>query len=61
MRKLANEAELISLMSHTIGSIGQVVKDASTLRQHYDKMDAFEEVKRIYDGYVIAISKITGQ
>ena len=58
---MANNGELISLMSHTLGSIGQVVKDISSLRNNYTKEEGFDEVKRIYDGYVVAISKITNQ
>lgn len=50
--------ELVSLQSHTIGSIGQIVKDASTLRQHYTKEQAFDEIKRIYDGYVAKIKDL---
>jgi hypothetical protein len=50
--------EIISLQSHTLGSIGQIVKDASLLRDSYSKDDAFDEIKRIYDGYVTKIKEL---
>ena len=58
---MATDGEMVSLMAHTLGSIGQVVKDISILRQHYTKEQAFDEVLRIYNGYVKAIFKITNQ
>jgi hypothetical protein len=58
---MATDGELVSLMSHTLGSIGQVVKQVSTLREKYTDEEALKEVERIYNGYVKAISKITGQ
>lgn len=53
-----SESHIISLMSHTLGSIGQIVKDASTLKEKYTKEEAHDEIKRIYDGYVAAIRKL---
>ena len=58
---LVSDGELISLMSHTIGSIGQVVKEVSTLRDKYSDEEALKEVERIYNGYVVAIKKIRNQ
>ena len=53
-----SETHIISLMSHTLGSIGQIVKDASTLKKNYTKEEAHDEIKRIYDGYIVAIKKL---
>lgn len=58
---MTEAADLISLMAFTIGSIGQVVKDQSTLRDKYTETEGFWEVKRIYDGYIKAIIQITNQ
>lgn len=58
MIKIATDGELISLMAHTIGSIGQIVKENSTLSDKYTKEEAFEEIKRIYNGYIEKIIKI---
>ena len=49
---MTNECELISLMAHTLGSIGQIVKDASTLQGKYSEEEGYREIKRIYDGYI---------
>lgn len=48
-------------MAHTLGSIGQIVKDVSTLKGSYSKEQAHDEIKRIYDGYVQAIKRLTNQ
>ena len=56
---MATDGEMISLMAHTLGSIGQVVKDISTLRNKYSREEGFDEVLRIYNGFVIAIRRIT--
>lgn len=61
MINLASDGELISLMAHTLGSIGQVVKKVSTLRDKYSDEEALKEVERIYNGYVEAIKNITNQ
>ena len=53
--------ELISLMAHTLGSIGQIVKPVSTLRKKYSDEEAIKEIERIYQGYVKAVTKMTGQ
>ena len=53
------DCKLVSLMAHTIGSIGQIVKDASTLKNKYSKEEAHDEIKRIYDGYVRAVTEMT--
>ena len=58
---MATDGELISLLAFTLGSIGQVVKDVSTLKSKYTKEEAHDEVKRIYDGYVNAIKFLTKQ
>ena len=58
---MAESHELISLMAFTLGSIGQVVKDQSTLRHRYNDEEALHEVKRIYDGYIAAIIYMTKQ
>jgi hypothetical protein len=58
---MTDSADIISLLAFTLGSIGQVVKDASTLKGSYTKEQAHDEIKRIYDGYIKAIIKITGQ
>lgn len=58
---MTESQDLISLMAFTLGSIGQVVKDESTLRQHYNEEQAFNEEKRIYDGYIKAIIHLTKQ
>lgn len=58
---MTEAADLISLMAFTLGSIGQVVKDQSTLRSKYTEEEGFWEVKRIYDGYIKAIINITNQ
>lgn len=54
---MTDSADLISLLSFTLGSIGQVVKDASTLKDHSTKEQKFDEVKRIYDGYIKATNR----
>lgn len=56
--KIMSDSHIISLMSHTLGSIGQIVKDASTLKEAYTKEAAYDEIKRIYDGYVAAIKNL---
>ena len=58
---MTESQDLISLMAFTLGSIGQVVKDQSTLKQFYNKEQAHDEVKRIYDGYINAIIQMTKQ
>ena len=58
---MTSDGKIISLMAHTLGSIGQIVKDASTLKDSYSKEQAHDEIKRIYDGYVIAIKTLTNQ
>ena len=58
---MTESQDLISLMAFTLGSIGQVVKDASTLKQFYNKEQAHDEVKRIYDGYIKAIIQMSKQ
>ncbi len=58
---MTESQDLISLMAFTLGSIGQVVKDQSTLKKFYNKEQAHDEVKRIYDGYIRAIIKISNQ
>lgn len=60
MIKITEAVALISLMSHTLGSIGQIVKDASTLKESYTKEQAHDEIKRIYDGYINAVTKLIG-
>lgn len=52
---------IISLQSHTLGSIGQIVKDESLLKHKYSKEEAYDEILRIYKGYVSAIKNITNQ
>lgn len=58
---MASDGEFISLLSFTLGSIGQVIKEVSTLKDKYTKVEAHDEILRIYNGYVTAIKKITNQ
>lgn len=58
---MTESQDLISLMAFTLGSIGQIVKDQSTLKQFYNKEQAHDEIKRIYDGYIKAIIQISNQ
>ena len=58
---MTESQDLISLMAFTLGSIGQVVKEASTLSEHSTKEQKLDEVKRIYDGYIKAIINISNQ
>ena len=58
---MASDGELISLLAFTIGSIGQIVKDVSTLKDKYTSEDGFKEIERIYKGYINAIKLITKQ
>ena len=58
---MASDGELISLLAFTIGSIGQIVKDVSTLKDKYTSDEGYKEIKRIYKGYVNAIKLITNQ
>jgi hypothetical protein len=58
---MTDAADLISLMAFTLGSIGQVVKDQSTLKEHSTKEQKHDEVKRIYEGYINAIIQLTKQ
>ena len=44
--------EIISIQSHTIGSIGQVLKDIK------EKEKAFDEIERIYKGYITQLNKL---
>lgn len=52
---------IISLQSHTLGSIGQIVKNVSLLREKYSDSEAMREIERIYKGYVAAIKVVTFQ
>jgi len=45
------DGQLIAIMSHTIGSIGQIIKN-----EKYTNDEAVEEIKRIYRGYISQIS-----
>jgi len=55
---MPTDGQLISLQSHTLGSIGQIVKEVSTLRDKYTKEEAFDEIELIYKGYISLISSI---
>jgi len=46
----------IGLMAHTIGSIGQIVKDESILNPCGTKEACFDEIKRIYDEFIKAVT-----
>lgn len=48
---MPTDGQLISLMSHTIGSIGQVLKHQSLTTE------IETEIKRIYDGYIQMVAK----
>ena len=58
---MATDGELISLLSCTLGSIGQVIKKVSTLKDKYTKEEAHDEILRIYNGYILVIKNITNQ
>ncbi len=58
---MTESQDLILLMAFTLGSIGQVVKDASTLKQFYNKEQAHDEVLRIYNGYSKAVIQMSKQ
>ena len=58
---MTDSSDLISLMAFTLGSIGQVVKKASTLTTHSTKEQKHDEVQRIYDGYIKAVIQLTKQ
>ncbi len=45
------QGQLIALMSHTLGSIGQVMKDPNAGNQ-----DIVSEIQRIYNGYIKQIA-----
>lgn len=47
-----NDAEMISLQSHTIGSIGEVIK------LNHDKTISFDEIDRIYKGYIKRLNEL---
>lgn len=56
--------QVIVLLSHTIGSIGQVIKQNDYTKnaetpEEIDTMckNAYDEIKRIYDGYIKQIKK----
>ena len=55
---MPTDGQLISLASHTIGSIGQVLKDygigCSNPNVEYEK--AVKEIDRIYRGYIKQIA-----
>ena len=51
---MPTDGQLLSIMSHTIGSIGQVFKDAKLTP--YDKQ--LEEIERIYLGYIKQIASV---
>ena len=44
-------------MAHTIGSIGQIVKSASTLGADDTDEMKLAEIKRIYDGFINAVNE----
>ena len=46
----------IGLMAHTIGSIGQIVKDESTLTFQENSEGKLNEIKRIYNGFIKAVT-----
>lgn len=52
-----NEGEIISIQSHTIGSIGQLVKDSDDFDKE-EKARFFDEIKRIYKGYIGQLNKL---
>ena len=58
---MTESQDLISLMAFTLGSIGQVVKDQSTLKQFYNKEQAHDEVLRIYNGYIKVVIQMSNQ
>lgn len=57
---MPTDGQLISLMSHTIGSIGQVFKDKA-LATNLSEQKALTEIKRIYDGYITQIQHLTNK
>lgn len=54
-----SDGQLIRLLSHTIGSIGQIFKDRKKFQaiQEHHLTPAEKEIKRIYDGYIEAIKR----
>lgn len=55
-----NAEEIISLQSHTIGSIGQVIK-CMELANNLSKEKALDEIERIYKGYISRITQLTNK
>jgi hypothetical protein len=53
-----NDGEIISLQSHTIGSIGQIFKDMKVEGVCYNKQLALEEIERIYKGYITRLNEL---
>jgi len=56
-----NSHHIISLMSHTLGSIGQMVKEQSPVSGNFQADTVVGEIQRIYNGYVQAIKHLTKQ
>lgn len=50
---MVSDGQLIALMSHTIGSIGQILKHKDENKLTEDE----QEIKRIYNGYISQIAK----
>lgn len=51
------ESEMISLMSHTLGSIGEVFK-CKKLANNLSFDKALDEIERIYNGYIEKVTQI---
>lgn len=49
-----NDGEIISLQSHTLGSIGQALKHKDDSKLTGEE----REVKRIYNGYINQLNKL---
>lgn len=49
------QGQLIALMSHTLGSIGQVLKDAQKFEK-YTAENVRIEIDRIYKGYIVRMA-----
>lgn len=62
---MTSDGQLIGIMSHTIGSIGQVMKDKNykemdehEMNSFLEAMDDIVEIQRIYQGYIQQIVDI---